>query len=202
MSYYEFSTIKSTNVNNNKKNSNFICLIFGYVTISCARHKNELDISKLIGTAIVVPYSSLLTYNNTCEAEIDSWDYKYVIYLDSLVCSTCVLKNMFYWEVLKDSTASAGAKVGFIFVFSPPKEETGKFINDLRNTKPFWKNDFLAFVDTTNSFIKMNRHIPENSNTHAFLLNKQNKVVLVGNAMNNIAVENLFFKIINPDDSK
>lgn len=172
--------------------------IAGIVVSSCDRSKIEQELKQLNGTEIIIPHDSLLAFNYKDKVQLDSSEYKYVIYYDSTVCSTCTLKNMYYWEVLRDSVSSLGANVYFVFIFAPRKEERGKFLSDLKNTR----EEFIAFVDTSGCFIKRNCQIPQNVNAHAFLLDSENKVIMVGNAQNNPAIETLFWKIIHRTNEK
>lgn len=174
-----------------------LLFVIGVILFSCSRNKLEEDIHRLMGKEISVPYDSLLRYRDVNVPHLDSCQYKYIVYLDSMVCSSCTLKNMYYWEVLRDSVATLGKNVGIVFIYAPSKEETGKFLSDLRHTR----EEFISFVDTTGCFIRNNYFIPENSNLHAFLLDSNNKIIMVGNAQNNPAIEKLFFHIIlNSDD--
>lgn len=163
---------------------------------SCSRSKLEEDINRLMGKKIFVPYDSLLNYRDVNVAYLDSCQYRYVVYFDSTVCSSCTLKNMYYWEVLRDSIATLGKRVDLVFIYSPSREETGKFLNDLRHAR----EELISFVDTTGCFIRKNSFIPENSNIHAFLLDSNNRIIMVGNAQNNPAIEKLFFNIIHKSD--
>lgn len=184
------------NLQNNRKNNLLIYIAFAVavtVCYSCSRSKLEEDVKQLMDKEISVPYDSMITYTNVSKTSIDSAEYKYIVYFDSLVCSTCTLKNMYYWEVIRDSVASLGKNVKFIFIYAPLKEETGKFLNDLKHAR----EKLISFVDTVGCFERNNAFIPENSNTHAFLLNHQNKVIMVGNAQYNPAIEELFFNLIN-----
>lgn len=173
--------------------SALLLAIAGIVSSSCDRRRIEQELQQLTSTEITIPQDSLLSFNYKSKAQLDSSKYKYVIYYDSTVCSTCTLKNMYYWEVLRDSVSSLGTNVNFVFIFAPSKEKRGKFLNDLKQAR----EKFIAFVDTSGCFIKRNSQIPQNANAHAFLLDSNNKIIMVGNAQNNPAIETLFWKIIH-----
>lgn len=169
----------------------FICLVVETMFLSCNRRNIERDLKLLIGTKIDIPYDSLFS-NGKEKMSLTKENYTYVIYCDSMVCSKCTLKNMYYWEVMKDSISKLKNNVDVIFIFSPSKAEMNSFINDFLNAEM----NLTAFVDTSGCFIKSNQQIPHNSNAHAFLLDKEGKVIMVGNAQYNQSIEKLLFKII------
>ena len=57
-------------------------------------------------------------------------------------------------------------------------------------------NNYI-YVDTCNVFTRNNSTIPEERYLHTFLLDRENKIVLVGNPNVNERVESLFQKIMN-----
>lgn len=124
--------------------------------------------------------------------------YMYVVYYDSAVCSVCNLKNMYYWETLRDSLRSKRQSVDFVFVFAPQKNGLRTFIHELK----YVKTDFPILVDTTGCFRKINAQISNNLNLHAFLLNRDNKILMVGNAQRTPAVEELLWKKLHDSDEK
>lgn len=172
--------------------------MFSVLFCSCGQRKTNREVEAMIGTRIVVPVDSLLRFSKSLNTASDSATYRYVVFYDSVLCSTCSLKNMLYWELLKDSVTSLGANVDFLFIFQPPATERGMFVNELR----FHRSNLNIFVDTSSCFLRNNSHIPHNTNTHAFVLNNNNKIVLVGNAQNNPHIENLFFRFIKDATSR
>lgn len=171
-------------------------LIVGVIVNSCGRRKIEQEMQQLIGSKIIMPNDSLVTFSNISKKMLDSCNFKYVVYYDSTICTTCTLKNMYFWEVLRDSVTKLNVDIKFIFIFKPPKEEIGKFLNELE----YMREELTALVDTSGCFMKKNKNIPQNISTHAFLLDKSNKVIMVGNAQNNPAIEKLFWKRIRKNE--
>lgn len=179
-----------------KKYRKIACLVIciGLVFASCKKKDIERDLRQLLGTVVVIPYGEMVSKGNNDLMPIPK-DYTYVVYYDSLVCSTCTLKNLYYWEVLNDSISKLEKNAHIVFIFSPPKDETIQFLYDLSNIKM----ELTALVDTSGCFIKRNKQIPNNPNTHAFLLDKDSKVIMVGDANRNPLIEELLFKTISND---
>ncbi|WP_458458761.1 hypothetical protein [Pseudobutyrivibrio sp.] len=174
-----------------------LLLIPAIVFLSCNKKGIERDLRKLLGTEVVIPYAELISKDKS-EVTPTTDEFTYVVYYDSLTCSTCTLKNMYFWEVLNDSISKLGKSVRLIFIFSPPGDEKMQFLNDLSHSRM----GLTTLVDTTGCFIRANKHIPSNPNAHAFLLDKNDKVIMVGNAYSNPSIEQLLFKTISNDKQK
>ena len=52
------------------------------------------------------------------------------------------------------------------------------------------------FVDSANIFMKVNPNMPSESMFHTFLLDENNKVILVGNPMFNKQIEDMMLSIV------
>ncbi len=136
----------------------FIFIVICILGTSCNRIKIERDIANMMGTKISVPYDSLYALHEINKKQIKLADYVYVVYYDSTVCSVCTLKNGYYWETLRDSLLQVEKNVELVFIYAPPKEETPKFINELK----YVKNTFVTLVDTADVFGRNNKHISSN----------------------------------------
>ena len=58
------------------------------------------------------------------------------------------------------------------------------------------------FIDTCNAFISANPQIPDNELFHTFVINKEGKVLMVGNPFQNEKMEALFKKVIAKERKK
>ena len=66
-------------------------------------------------------------------------------------------------------------------------------------TDPLNKNvkfNYPILLDTLGEFEKLNPHLPKNHLLHTFLLDENNRVVLVGNPLRNKKIEEMFYKIV------
>jgi hypothetical protein len=57
--------------------------------------------------------------------------------------------------------------------------------------------DYPIFIDEEYLFISKNANIPNNHIMHVFLLDDKNKVILVGNILNNEHVRELFVNFLS-----
>ena len=119
-------------------------------------------------------------------------DYKIVTYIDSTGCVSCKL-NLYMWNLLKkDMEALAHKDVSLFFYFCSKDIEKLRFLMKRDNF------NFPAYIDNMGKFYQLNKIHP-NEAFHTFLLDKDNKVLAVGNPVLNPAVKDLYLRIIRGD---
>lgn len=121
---------------------------------------------------------------------ISSVKFNYVHYVDSSQCSPCALDRMYYWNKLVDEYSKKG--INFVFIIEPKKEQLEDVhlsieSSGLRNP---------VYVDSLYAFKKQNPFLPEEQMYHSLLLNKNGKIVLVGNPMENENIKQIWNKLI------
>ena len=174
---------------------NRICLIFILFVLffgSCQISRKE-NIQKIIqewhGKEIFIPdditFKSL--GRDTASSYLWKKPYKIFTYIDSIGCSSCNL-NLSDWKKLIDLCRQQQIDVGFIFTVHSSDFE--QFIDDL------YFNDFNypIIYDYHNSFDKLNQFPPTPYRT--FLLDKDNKVQLIGSPINNPQIWELYKNLI------
>ena len=77
-----------------------------------------------------------------------------------------------------------------IILNTADREATEKLLTDMRFRQ-------TVFYDLDGSFERLNPHIPTGEDFHTFLLNKENKVVLIGNPTHNEKLNKLYLTEIN-----
>jgi hypothetical protein len=104
-----------------------------------------------------------------------------VVYTDSVACASCRMKNMYEYNDIvawgKDSLSSYSP----LFVFTPRQEQ----IEDMDISLKYSGLRHSAFIDESGLFPAANPHIPADKMFHTFLIDKNGKVVLVGDPVNN-----------------
>lgn len=169
-----------------------LCLII-MLYWGCERKESTLsqDILRLKSQQVHIPFDSLLCFNVVMpdSSEHRHLKYKLVVYTDSLSCSSCSLRNLFYWEPLVDSLQKS---IDFVFIFSPKHDEINRVVETLR----LENISCPIYIDTCSAFIRANPHIPTNNLMHTFLLNEEDSVVLVGNPQSNPKIKELLFSIL------
>ena len=116
--------------------------------------------------------------------------YKLVIYIDSTSCSPCFVSHMYDYEETVAELDSAG--IGTVFIFEPQEEKE----EDVRSLLDRQAYPFLSVVVRSGSFSSANPHLPSSTLLHSFLLDKENKVIVVGNPARNDKVKELMLNTV------
>lgn len=167
-----------------------ICIILSIFHICCNRVQH--NIRQLMGQTVNLPHKSMICWQNTAQAsnEIGTClkSYKYVIYIDSSLCSSCNINQLSLWNDLMVKMPNTS----FIFIIAPHHIEDVKYIcycienTDLKSP---------VYIDSDYQFLKCNPFFPKESLYHTVLLNNENEVILVGNPLRNPALENIAVSI-------
>ena len=165
----------------------FYFLFVLFVFSSC-QHQNDRKILELLkkweGREILFPDLDVI---DSVVKDVN-WDYKIVTYIDSAECFSCKL-NLRDWMGMKQQVDSVDKKVAFLFFLQTRRTE------DL-DYKMKWDAFNLPIVfDVQNLFCQLN-HFPEDEKFRTFLLDKDNKVLAIGNPIHNPKVKELYLKII------
>lgn len=113
-------------------------------------------------------------------------DYRIFTYVDSVGCLSCKLQ-LNRWKILMEDTEFSD--VNFLFFFSP--EKVRDIVSTLR------AEDFVhpVCIDRDNRLNRLN-HFPSDERFQTFLLDKDNRVLAVGNPIHNPKIKELYLKII------
>lgn len=126
------------------------------------------------------------------DSEINAPSFQWVVYADSLVCSSCKLSEMYKWDELLRKVGMYGEDLKFYFIFSPSTEDRLGFDWTVRTYAP----EYPIYIDTLGIFERSNPHLPHNPMFHTFLLDENNNVLLVGNPLENEKIEEMFWQIV------
>lgn len=166
----------------------FILLVLLY---SCNNEKKEANkmVKEWVGKEIKLP---ILTANlhgkDTLCPQLFKQNNKILIYIDSLQCIPCRL-HFFDWKLLIDEVKRDFPNTAFlIYINSSNINE----IDILQKENRFY---YPIFYDTENQLDKIN-NLPKNEQFQTFLLDKNNRVVLIGNPVRNPQMWNLYKKSI------
>ena len=164
------------------------------VLCSCqesSKHNLHLLMREWQGKEIVFPSDLAFTVKGLDRVQFlhDSLDYKIVSYVDSMGCTSCKLRLLSWKKLINEVGSFAQEKVLFVFYFHPKKISELSMILE--------RDDFTypVCIDEENTFYKTN-HLPVNESFHTFLLDKNNKVLAIGNPIHNPKVKELYLKII------
>lgn len=117
-------------------------------------------------------------------------ELKLIVYAYSTGCSSCNISKMHLWNDLIAHAKPFGDRLKYYFIFAPRIAEEPAVREALEKT-PF---GYPVILDTKKEFERINPHLPKNKALHAFLLDADNNVILVGNPLNNAAIEKMFLE--------
>ena len=135
-------------------------------------------------------YCTSMGIDTTC-VDLYSDNYKILLYVDSLGCTSCRLKLTKWKKIINESDTIFSTPPEFIFFFQPKQKE----VEELQSI--FKSNAFRhpVFVDKENK-INMLNNFPSKVEYQCYLLDKDNKVIMVGNPSYNSGIWTLYKKVI------
>lgn len=150
---------------------------------SCNDNEN---IRKWINRQIIFPKSMPFTIysKDTVMYDIQK-QYKIMTYVSSDDCTPCVLKLSGWRDFMKEIDSISSKSVSYLFVVHPKNRI------DLINHQRSYSFNFPMFVDNEDSVNILNE-FSENSLLRTFLLDKDDRVILIGNPILNPNVCKLY----------
>lgn len=174
------------------KNYILLLLAAAFTTVSCIRPDSlEQQLKTLKSIPIEMDFARSAALTDSASI-IDKWNL--ILFFDSTECSTCKLRGLGRCDEFVK--AANDRSTGVWFIVAPKKEKNDITRFTLKALLPKSAN---VVIDSQNIFAKTNSHIPSNPDLHAFLLDSNNNVVLVGNPMQNKKVGDLFWEIISKE---
>lgn len=171
----------------------FIAILFVY-----CKESEQDRIARLvnvwIGKTIQFPSQMCLTsfVNDTVITQCTRKQSSYTIlsYVDTIGCTSCRLQLPKWKEMVGYLDSIYPNRVNFLMVFYP-KERT-KLIKYLRNER----FDRFVYIDEMDSLNLMNKFLHE-EHFCTFLLNKDDKIVVIGNPVLNSKVKEIYLNVIS-----
>lgn len=178
----------------------YILLITAFFSCDNEQKEKEKQILQLVnewqGKQIVFPENAVFTryLTDTTNYQIPQSEYKVLIYVDSIGCTSCKLQLHKWKELIEYTDSVTQKKVPFLFFFHP---KDAKEIRYLLKRDGF---DRPICIDLDARLNKLNK-FPADMTFQTFLLDKNNKVAVLGNPVHNTAVKELYLKQITGKDS-
>ena len=170
-----------------------LCLFIGLAVFAmsgCGRIENDRlrEVKKLMGRKIVFDSSLEPIACNMAEAQnpLDA-KVKIVAYIDEMACTNCALKILIDWQ---ESMVDMDKRVEFVPVIYPvDKAKLQDFLcaNDVK---------YELMYDAENKFKKQNR-LDVSYLNRTFLLDSNNRIVLVGEPIGNPTLWKLYVDTAN-----
>jgi hypothetical protein len=123
-------------------------------------------------------------------------DFKVITYVDSIGCTSCKLQLHRWKELIAEMDSLTSGTVPFLFYFHP---------KDMKELRYLTRRDNFTYpvcFDEDDEFNSLNR-FPSEMTFQTFLLDKENKVIGMGNPVHNPKVKELYLmKITGENPSK
>ena len=126
---------------------------------------------------------------DTVDYRIPEAEYKVLVYVDSIGCTSCKLQLPKWKEFITYVDSVSGGQVPFLFFFQSKDNKELRYILKRDNFR------LPVCVDSQNEFGKLNR-FPSEQMFQTFLLDKDNRVKVIGNPIHNLSVKELYLKEI------
>lgn len=170
----------------------FICLLA--CTNQNAKFKTELE--SMYNKQVVVPFDSMRQYNklihNSREVLENEYKYKYIVYIDSASCMTCMLNNIPQWgPLVNELKRKVNIQFYFIIQSNLSNAVVKHALSNMENN-----NSVSIYLDSLKCFESVNPTLPRNQLLNSFLLDKNNRIQLVGNPVRNRDVQKLLLEMI------
>lgn len=145
------------------------------------------------GREIDIPEDGIFTVQGKDTVEIDMGSYKYthrvLLYVDSVGCTSCRLQLRAWDQFIAEVDSLTGGSVQFLLYLAPKSIEDARYITLCEDfTRPIC-------IDMENRIEHLN-HFPEEDIFHTFLLDRENRVKVVGNPIHNSAIRSMYMKEI------
>ncbi len=172
-----------------------LCVVCFLLCASCEEARLKKEVEQLTGTTITVPegMESLLLGKNTIMPDSPETCVRLVAYYDSTGCASCAVHKLEYWNKVVDLSVATANRFVPVFVFSPGKNKMDETGFALKTTS----FNYPVYLDTAGIFGMMNQNIPDDHLIHTFLLDRNNRVVLVGDPSVNDPLWELYVSTIN-----
>ncbi|MEL5893766.1 DUF1573 domain-containing protein [Bacteroides sp. GD17] len=136
--------------------------------------------------------TSFISYSRKWGARkmsLQKGEYTILCYVDSIGCMSCKLRLPEWKDFIYKMDSMSHGNIPFVFVFQ--SKATNDLIHFLKKTG----FDYPLFIDTNNNFDRLNG-FPTDIQLQTFLLNRDNKVIAMGNPIYNPKVKELYINIV------
>ena len=144
------------------------------------------------GKEIKFPSRSVFTIQgkDTVDFEFKDADYKVVTYIDSVGCTSCKLQLHRWKQLVAEVDSLTDDSVPFLFYFHP---------KDMKELRYLTRRDGFTYPVCFDEQDEINRlnQFPSVMDFQTFLLDKDNKVVAMGNPILNPNIKDLYLEVIS-----
>ena len=159
---------------------------------SCIDYNITDVVHQMSGKTMEIP-KNIVFINNALDTLTYSIEAKnkILVYYDSIGCLSCKLRFA-EWQKLFDEIKQFTDKFVIILIVNPKNR------SDIFNVKAKMREGRFSYpvcIDSSDEFNRLN-HFPEDDRFRCFLLDENNRVVLIGNPVQNPKIKDLYIRTI------
>ena len=173
----------------------YLTLIMCVWMLASCQESREETMLRLVnewnGKEIKFPVHSVFTIQgkDTVDFEFCNANYKVITYIDSVGCTSCKLQLPRWKKLVGEVDSITNGSVPFLFYFHP------KDMKELRYLTRRDDFEYPVCFDEKDELNRLNR-FPSDMTFQTFLLDKDNKVVAMGNPVLNPKIKDLYIDVI------
>lgn len=154
------------------------------------RSKQKSVVEEWVGKELIIPDGLTFQIQDIpISYDFNNADFKIVTYIDSTGCTNCKMKLHEWNRFIDDIKKITDAHVNFLMIINSSRLNKIKFL--LKSN--YFSN--VVSIDTHDIFNKSNK-LSIHSRYHTFLIDKNNKILAIGNPVYNSKIRRLYGKII------
>lgn len=171
-----------------------IIIVSSIFSVSCKKNNRKADAEKIVrewsGKTIIIPSGIVQSYlGKDTVMQMPDTPFKILIYTDSVGCTSCKLKLYSWKQLIHEADSVMPGQVNFLFYFHP---KNGDELFYLLKRDNF---GYPVYIDYENLLDKQNK-FPSEMEYQCFLLDRDNKVISIGNPVLNTKIWELYKGII------
>lgn len=178
----------------------YLLLLMVLSLFSSCKESEKDKIARLVkeweGREILLPAHSVFTIQgkDTVDFSFSDAAYKVVTYIDSVGCASCKLQLPRWKQFMQEVDSTMNKNIPFAFYFHP---------KDMKELRYITRRDAFTYpvcFDDKDDFNALN-HFPGEMTFQTFLLDKDNRVVAIGNPVHNPKVKELYLRVLTGGES-
>ncbi len=145
--------------------------------------RSESRLQDLIGNRVEIPFHSAWLNDSVVPADTVA-AITILSYYDAEGCTPCKLKQLALWRGMMNEQA----QIRYLYVLNTQNIAQ----KELKWTLEGMRIDYPVYLDTAGLFERSNPGLPATPVFHTFLLDRENRVVLVGSPIGNAKMWDLY----------
>ena len=163
-----------------------ICI---FLLIGCTSNSRRSYIKNVIGSELIIPSDLLIIGESSCSyLNYVRKPLKIIVYSDSTNCLACDIK-LPTWKIKYKELSLINKNIGIVFIINTNNTDDIELIANVTKIPGF------RLYDPQGMFKEMN-HLHDHRDLHVFLLDQDNKVLLIGNPLDNYKLYDLYKQAI------